>query len=281
MFDDKSSAERLIGALVDDLLKASREDLKDGSCDYSEQSISKLERLKVLIPIWGIEDASLDSGEINRKSNMFGGNPFTSLKHPWPLNDRESPSYPLVQVDLRQISELSGREFGSGLLQVWLDITDSALPSTIRVIDLADMGELLQDDYPDQEQIEKIDVYRSWFGIAQHFTFNFLGFMMPRWESYEIELDCYRDLRAKEVEIIEQLEKISEENGFQSLNGDWFLGYPDRGSGAPAGRYDSEPTNLIQFSTADTFPMVSVSRYANLFYSNDDGEFTYFFDWNG
>ena len=112
MFDDKTSAEKLMSALVSDLYGASRGSSKDGNCDYSEETLSRLEKLKSLIPVWSIEVASFDPDEIDRKSNMFGGNPFTSSKYPWPLNDSGSPCYPLVQVDLRQISEISGKKFG-------------------------------------------------------------------------------------------------------------------------------------------------------------------------
>ena len=114
----------------------------------------------------------------------------------------------------------------------------------------------------------------AFFGVIFSVPNEFLGL-----EAFEV--DCDRDLREKEVGIIEKLERISEKNGFQSLNTDWFLGYPYCGSGAPAGRYGREPTNLIQFATSDTFPMVNVSRYANLFYSNNDFKSTYFFDWTG
>lgn len=281
MFDDKTTAEKLMSGLVSDLLKASRENSKDGNCDYSEETLSRLERLKVIVPVWGIEAASLDPNEMDRKSNMFGGNPFTSLKYPWPLNDSGGPCYPLVQVDLQQISELSSKEFGSGLLQVWLDITDLDLPGTIRLIDPADMNDALRKDYPGPELIEKVDEYGSWFGISQHFSFSFLGYMLPYWGDGEIEWEYDRDLSEKEVEIINRFEDLSEEHGYRSLKTNWFLGYPDRGSGSPAGRYQPEPMNLIQFATSDVFPMVDVSRYANLFYSDDDGDVVYFFDWNG
>ena len=281
MFDDKTSAEKLMSTLVSDLLEASRESTKDGFCDYSKETILRLETLKILVPVWSVDTTSLNPHEIDRKSNMFGGNPFTSSKHPWPLNGSGNPCYPLAQLDLRQISKISSKDLGEGLLQVWLDITDSDLPSTIRTIDPADMNEALQNDYPDTERIEKIDEYGSWFGISHHCSFNFLGFMLSYWGGGEIEWDYDRDLSEREVEILNRLEELSEEHGYRSLKNNWLLGYPDRGSGSPAGKYESEPINLIQFATADAFPMVAVSRYANLFYSDDDDDVAYFFDWNG
>ena len=85
----------------------------------------------------------------------------------------------------------------------------------------------------------------------------------------------------EEAAIISRLEQLSEENDYRSLSTDSLIGYPDHGSGAPAGRYDEEPLNLIQFATEDAFPMVSVSRYANVFYTDYEDGAAYSFDWNG
>ncbi len=280
MFDDKGHAVKLMSALVSDLYETSCKNSKDGSCDYSEDTISKLERLKVIIPAWSLEVTPFDPFEIDRKSNMFGGNPFTSLKHPWMLNKNGSPCYPLIQIDLQQVSELCNKDFGRGLMQVWIDIADSDLPSSIRVIGPADVDETPQNDYPSSEQTGKVDEYGSWFEISLRVSFNFLGYMLPHWGDGDLEWDYGRDLSDQEVEILNKLEELSDQHGYRSLKTNWLLGYPDRGSGSPAGRYEPEPMNLIQFRTSGAFPMVDVSRYANIFYSVDDGDVAYFFDWN-
>lgn len=281
MFDDKASAETLMSVLVSELYEAAREGSKEGGCDYSKDTILKLERLKSTIPVWGIETTSLDPNEIDRKSNVFGGCPFTSSEYPWLLNANGNPCYPLVQLDLQQVGGLCRKNFGNGLLQVWLDIADSDLPATIRIIDSVGFNEVLNKDYPSLASIKQIDEYGSWFGISRQFSFNFLGYMLPHWGDGDIEWNYSRDLSEREVVILNRLERLSEEHGYRSLKTNWFLGYPDRGSGSPAGRYEMEPMNLIQFATSNVFPMVEASRYANVFYSCEDGGVEYFFDWNG
>jgi hypothetical protein len=281
MFEDKHIAENLMKSLVDDLIVESLKNSKDGNCDYSSDTLAKLERLKQVMPVWSIESFPIEFDETDRKSNMFGGRPFTSKKHPWPLNSNDNPYYPLVQINLLQISELCSRDFGRGLLQVWLDISNSNLSEIIRFIDPADMIEMLSQDAPSIERINEIDKFGSWFGISRRFSFKFLGYMLLHWGDGDAEWDYDRDLSEKEVEILDRLEELSEANGYRSLSTNWLLGYPDRGSGAPAGRYTTEPKNLVQFATSDTFPLVEVSRYANIFYSEVDGDVAYFFDWNG
>jgi hypothetical protein len=151
----------------------------------------------------------------------------------------------------------------------------------IRFIEPADMKEMFTKDNPSIERIHEIDEFGSWFGISLQFSFIFLGYMLPHWGDGDAEWDYDRDLSEREVEILDRLEELSEANGYRSLSTNWLLGYPDRGSGSPAGRYDPEPRNLIQFAKSDAFPMVDVSRYANIFYSEVDGDVSYFFDWNG
>lgn len=212
---------------------------------------------------------------------MFGGRPFTSQKHPWPLNKKKRPYYPLIQIDLSQVSKITGKDFGHSLMQVWLDITKDSLSDLIRIIDKEDLDDAAAEDFPDAKSIQKIDEFNSWFGISSNFSFKPSGFMMAHWFDGSAEWDYARDLSAQEIGILNELQKLSEDNGYKSLSSNWLLGYPDRGSGSPAGRYYPEPKNFIQFETSDAFPMVDVSRYANIFYSEADGDVAYSFDWNG
>lgn len=281
MFEDKNAAEAHIKELIENLFGASCENSKDGKCDYSEDSLQALKRLSQVVPVWGIESVPVDIEQIDRKSNMFGAKPFTSEKYPWPYNSKNKPYYPLAQIDLMQISEVTGKDFGSGLLQVWLDITKNNLDDLIRIIDQDDSSESLTDDAPETSVIQKIDEFNTWFGIASQFSYKFLGYMMADWFDGALEWEYDRDLSDKEIEILDVLEKLSESNGYKSTSGNWLLGYPDKGSGAPAGKYYPEPRSLIQFSGSGAFPLIHVSRYANIFYSGEDGDVSYFFDWNG
>ena len=281
MIRDKTATESLIASLVDQLLEESKKNTEDGNCDYSNDTHEKLERIKNPEPVWRIETSPVDIKNLDRKANMLGGNPFTSNRHPWPSNDAERPYYPLIQINLQQISELSGKQFGYGLMQVWLDVSDSDLPSLIRFINPGEMNETLQNDSPSLEDTKEIDESRSWFGISEEISFKFLGFMLPHFGDGDIEWNYSRDLSDKEVAILDRIEHLSKEHGYRSLKENWLLGYPDRGSGSPAGRHEPEPNNFIQFRTPEAFPFVDISIFANLFYSEFEGDVSFFFDWNG
>lgn len=281
MFEDKTVAENLMNSLVNELIEASRKSTADGKSDYQSVTLEKLERLKQVIPVWEIETEQVNEEALDRKSNMFGGQPFTSEKHPWPLNESGSLYYPLAQIDLQQISDLQKMDFGSGLLQVWLDITDADLPHIIRLIDPAEMDESLLLDIPTLESTTEIDEYGMWFGRSLYFSYKFLGYMLPPCYRDDIEWDLDRVLSESEEDVLVKIEQLSEENGYQTLSTNWLLGHPDRGSGSPAGRHEPVPMNLIQLAKSDVFPMADVSSFANIFYSNADGEMDYFFDWNG
>ncbi len=281
MFEDKNEAEAKIRNLVDALAEASCENSLNGKCYYSEESLQTLSQLSRLEPVWGIDAIQMNDDDIDRRSNMFGGKPFTSKKYPWPINSKDKPYYPLIQVNLTQVSEITGKNFGDGLMQVWLDVTKNDLDHLIRFIDVKDFGDQLEDDAPFTSVIKKTDKNGLWFGICLQFTFKPIGYMMAHWFDGALEWDYERDLSDKEVEILTTLEKLSEDNGYQSISGSWLLGYPDRGSGSPAGRYFPEPKNFIQFSDSGAFPMVDVSRYANIFYADEECDMSFFFDWNG
>lgn len=236
--------------------------------------------LKESIPVWGIKTAKSDQSSTSRKSNVFGGYPYTSEKFPWPLNEKKDPYYPLVQLNLQEIGDVSGKHFGTGLLQIWLDVTKWDLPDIVRVIGSSDLDDPLRDDIPDAEQAKKLNEFGSYFGTSLDFSFYFMGFMLPTVD-FDIDTESDRRRSAEELEIIGRIEGLCKEHGYESVRGNWLLGYPDQGSGTPAFRYDPKPLNLIQFATEDVFPMVGISRYGNVFYSDDEGEPTYFFDWNG
>lgn len=57
---------------------------------------------------------------LNRTSSMLAGPFFTSAEYPIPSNSG-GMLLPIVQLDLREIGELSGQDLGDGLLQLWCD----------------------------------------------------------------------------------------------------------------------------------------------------------------
>jgi predicted DNA-binding WGR domain protein len=69
--------------------------------------------------------------KVDRACNMLSGPFFTSNKHPIPSANGEM-LYPIVQLDLRTASEISGERLGDGLLQLWYDI--NKFDGLIRVV---------------------------------------------------------------------------------------------------------------------------------------------------
>jgi hypothetical protein len=281
MWKDKSEGEKSLGDLIDSLLNATKRHSASGEVDYDSDTLNALERLREIKPVWKIDLHKTSSDSLDRKGSFFGGLPFTSDDYPWPVNSESRPLCPLVQLDLREITKITGEEFGDGLLQVWVNLDeDKFLTDLIRIVDVE---ELSKEAKPAPCTLAEIIGESSWQEISLRFTLSHLGYMCGDWSNYQVQcLDDSREFGDDEWSLIEEIQEIVKENNYKGIDGDWLLGFPDRGSSAPAGRYDPEPRNFLQFATSDTFPMVSVSRYANIFYwrsANGSAEFT--FDWNG
>lgn len=267
-----------VSLLIDELLKESAEAAAAESHDYTDETIENLRILKQWREFWSIEIQREDIGSLNRKGNLFGGIPFISEEYPWPLNDQGKPYLPLIQIVLDEVGLLSGKNFGLGLLQVWIDINDSDLPNIVRVIERSDLTAPMTLPSFDYSEINETDY---WDQVCAHFSIVQGGFMCANFDACLIESRNGRELSDAEYEIVGRLMEIVEKNNYSCQAGDWLLGYPDKGSGAPAGRYDPEPNNFFQFKTADSFSMVNVSRYANIFFDNSSHGVSFFFDWNG
>ncbi len=282
MWKDKSEGEKLLGDLIDSLLTAARTNSASGEVDYDSDALNALERLREIKPVWKIElhEASPDS--LNRKGSFFGGLPFTSDDYPWPVNGRLRPLCPLVQVDLCEVTKITGEKFGDGLLQVWVDFDggDKFLTDLMRLVDVE---ELSKEAIPAPCTLEEIVGNSTWEEISLQFTLNHIGYMCGHWSGEEIHcVDDSRELDDREWSLIAEIQSMVEKHNYQCMKGDWLLGFPDRGSGAPAGRYVPEPGNFLQLRTSDTFPMADVGRYANIFYwRSADGSAEFAFDWNG
>ena len=57
---------------------------------------------------------------LDRTASMLAGPFFTSVEHPIPFT-KEGMLLPIVQLDLCEISALSGQDLGDGLFQLWCD----------------------------------------------------------------------------------------------------------------------------------------------------------------
>jgi hypothetical protein len=267
-----------VSTLIDELLNKSAEGACAESHDYTDETILNLELLKQWKPFWSIEIQHEDIELLNRKGNLLGGLPFISEEHPWPLNDQGQPYLPLLQISLDEVSLLSGQDFGLGLLQVWLDINDSDLPNVVRVIERSDLNAPMMLPTFDYSEINVAD---HWDQACAHFSIIPGGFMCTDFGAHLIESRNRRELTNDESIIIDQLMEIVEKSNYGCPAGDWVLGYPDKGSGTPAGRYDPEPDNFFQFNTANSFSRVNVSRYANIFFDDSSQGVSFFFDWGG
>jgi hypothetical protein len=92
--------------------------------------------------------------EIDRFGSSVGGLPYVTDEYPWPecgTRPVREPMNPLVQLNLGEISEQTGVEVGSGLLQVWRHSPgDQGYPDIqLRVIEAADVrGDAELKSYP-------------------------------------------------------------------------------------------------------------------------------------
>jgi hypothetical protein len=104
--------------------------------------------------------------KVDRTSSMLTGPLFTSQEYPIP-NDGNQMLFPVLQVDLRELSSLANENIGDGLLQLWCDI--SRLDCIIRVIPREKV--LLENIDPFAFEVPKLDFQGE----------NFEGFPLPIW----------------------------------------------------------------------------------------------------
>lgn len=268
----------VVSALIQELLEKSAKAAASESDDYTDRTIEALERLKDWRRFWSIEIQYSDLDSLNRKGNVLGGSPFVSQEWPWPVNSSGNPLLPLIQICLDEVTLLSGKDFGAGLLQVWIDVSDADLQSIHRVVEASDLEATMT--LPAVDYLVRAEA-NNWELACANFSIVEGGFMCSDFEPSEIESRNRRELTDAEFEVVDRLMEISKGSNYQCLKGDWLFGYPDMGSGAPAGRYTPEPSNFFQFKTSDSFSMVNVSRYANIFFSDSGKGVSFFFDWNG
>lgn len=67
---------------------------------------------------WVPDFRKVAPNEVNRKGDLLLGPLFCSAEDPWPEEDGE-PMIPLLQIDLKNASNLGGVDLGTGMLQVF------------------------------------------------------------------------------------------------------------------------------------------------------------------
>ena len=269
-----------LDSLIDSLLSYGKLASPSGEIDYTEESLDDLKKLREVKQVWSLDLTALEDFDINRANNIIGGKPFTTEANPWIVDDEGNPLYPLIQLNLEQISNLTGTDFGTGLLQVWININvdgENWMSNVIRVIDPDEMDELPTAVEFDSSEINPGGEYSEGYTIS----FNSLGYMCTSWEGWQLVFKSDRSASKEEEEIIRQIEDITSKNSYSTLPKDWLLGFPDRGSGTPAGGYIPEPKNFIQFANPESFPPVYIGRLGNIFYDGSGENANFWFDWNG
>lgn len=71
--------------------------------------------------------------KVDRLGEVIMGPMFSSQEYPWP-EESGFPMAPLIQLDLRNASQLGGVELGDGLLQVWMPHKAVTTPLFIRMV---------------------------------------------------------------------------------------------------------------------------------------------------
>lgn len=279
MLNLNSNGKSEIDFLIDSLFELAKKASCSDEVDYTVESLAALSVLRGVKPVWSLDLVTLEDFENTRTQNIIGGRPFTSEQCPWPVDAEGIPLYPLIQLNLEQISNLTGNDFGSGLLQVWINIQDDDnwMTNVVRVIELDEMHAPPTPVEFNSHEINPKGEFSEGFSIS----FSSLGYMCSNWEGWQLECNSDRSFSHEEEELIHKIELIAAKNNYTAMSGDWLLGFPDNGSGSPAGSYSPEPENLIQFASYKSFPLVAISKYANVFYSKDESTGTFWFDWNG
>lgn len=277
MWRTKPEGLNEISNAIGELLKARS---AAGKISYTEETTIALRKVKELIPYWSINLEEFIPGTSDRKGNLFGGMPFTSHEHAWPINKKGNPYYPLVQVDLTNVSNITKKRFGDGLLQVWLDV-DSDLRSMHHVMRIIRPKDLECIMTPPVIEESETDFYGIWGGSDFIFSFEFKGFVCPSLPYIDrIDFDLFSK---EELTAFVKLRSILDQNGWQSIQEeDWLLGYPDRGSGAPAGlSYEEMADNFIQLGSSESFALVGIGKVANIFYTDLGDHVDFDFYWGG
>lgn len=100
--------------------------IEAGSIDESFEGLAALKKVIELSTEgynFVLEERS--SGKTDRMKGMLSGPLFTSASYPIPLSKKGKQMVPVVQLDLKDATNISGLSLGDGLLQVWFDDIDT------------------------------------------------------------------------------------------------------------------------------------------------------------
>lgn len=131
-------------------------------------------------------DVSLN--KLDRRKGMFAGPLYTSVDYMWPTCKSGNFAQPVCQIDLRDATRISGKQFGDGLLQVWhCDLDDYVIRVIPRTeLELAIITPLLP--LSEYKVIEEWPINNDWVngGLVTQIT----GYAKPffDFDDYTIDL---------------------------------------------------------------------------------------------
>ena len=129
-----AEAKVLQNALIEKIKAQFSNVLEPKMADSDERRL--LAQVELAAETFDVVFNAMPVSKVDRACNMLSGPFFTSKRHPIPSANGEM-LYPIVQLDLRTASEISGETLGNGLLQLWYDIDE--FETTVRVIPRAEV----------------------------------------------------------------------------------------------------------------------------------------------
>lgn len=124
---------QLVNSMKSELLRMVKQRI--GVAKRLKKSTTELqnlyEELNAVSELFGISTKNLPYDKVDRFSSMLSGPFFVSKKYPVPVVDSRE-MFPVVQFDLAVLSQALEDDIGSGLFQLWFDV--SSARKLIRII---------------------------------------------------------------------------------------------------------------------------------------------------
>lgn len=168
-------------------------------------------------------------GEVDRLASMFAGPLFSSVDHPWPINDGGDLAAPIVQIRLDSIPALSGESLGVGLLQAW--ILSGFHDYFLRVVPQVDLRHENLNPMPNFSEAKILrlsgDYEMSWLsdGVAQ-----IVGYGEPFFSCASNDVVAARDAPKEVQEIATLFKNVRIDTRSSQLFGTFSLRQFDHGS---------------------------------------------------
>lgn len=220
-------------------------------------------------PAWRMRRLNVPTRMADRRMSMLEGPFFTSDEYPWPQASSGKYAAPIVQIDLKAVSELRGMPFGDGVLQIWNSDSEKPVIRTIPrgIVKTAEMTPIPSGsakDYVDWP----CDVDK-WFydGYVQHI----LGFEGPFVSYGYTESNVVpEDAPAELVQLIDLLNEIHKNNSASEYRADPQL----------FGTFDTLQYSPSEVGLPVLISLVFVMGTSHVFYRMTDAGLVFSFKWS-